>query len=227
MTFPILFASYLFLVVAAVAIVLWRFLPIRHFLIAVAILASWLVCATILGATGVVGRYDHVPPGLVLMVGPIIVVLLALALSKPGGVLSAHIPLTLLLGFQVFRIGVELALHHLYSMGLAPRLITLEGGNIEILIAFTAPVAAWLVTRGAAARRLAWTWNLAGLLSLGNVIVRAVLSAPGPLNLIHAEVPDTAILTWPFTFVPGFMAPLAMALHVIAFRAFHAVARRV
>ena len=91
-----------------------------------------------------------------------------------------------------------------------------------MLVALSAPLAAWLVTRGAAARRIAWAWNLLGLLSLGNVVIRAVLSAPGPLQLIHAEVPDMAILTYPFTFIPGFMAPLALALHILAFRSFGA-----
>lgn len=226
MTFPILFAGYLVLVVVALAIMLQRFLAMRQLPVTVAILAGWLGYASILGATGIVGRYDQVPPGLVIMVVPIVATLLALGLSIPGGILATRIPLALLLGFQVFRVGVELSLHRLWSLGLAPRLITLEGGNVEILIAVTAPIAAWLVTRGPTARRLAWVWNLAGLLSLGNVVVRAVLSAPGPLNLIHAEVADMAILTWPFTLVPGFMAPLAMMLHIVAFRAFHAGARR-
>ena len=220
MMFPFLFASYLLIVVTAVSIVLRRFLARQQSLIAIAILAGWLGYASVLGATGIVGRYDHLPPGLVLMDGPIVLTLVVLAFSKPGGILAARVPLGLLLGFQVFRVGVELSLLHLWSLGLAPKLITLEGGNVEVLIAVTAPVAGWLVTRGPAARRTAWAWNLAGLLSLGNVVVRAVFSAPGPLNLIHAEVLDTAILIWPFTFVPGFMAPLAMTLHIVAFRAF-------
>jgi hypothetical protein len=220
MTFPLLFVGYHLVVAVAVAILLLRFLTARQSVVALTILAGWLAYAAVLGASGTVGRYDHVP-GLLLLVGPIILALLALALSQAGGLLAARVPLALLLGFQVFRVGVELSLHHLWSLGLAPRLITLKGGNVEILIAVTAPIAAWLVTRGPAARRLAWAWNLAGIVSLGNVVARAVLSAPGPLNLIRTDVPDIAILTWPFTFVPGFMAPLAMMLHIVAFRAFH------
>jgi hypothetical protein len=40
--------------------------------------------------------------------------------------------------------------------------------------------------------------NVLGLLSLANVVARAVLTAPGPLNLIHAEVPNRMIGTFPF-----------------------------
>ena len=219
MTFPSLFVAYLVVVALAAAGVAVRWLHGRTRLATLALLAIWLAYAGILGAAGVVARTDQLPPGLALLTLPVIVTLLALTLTRPGGIISSSIPLQVLLGFQVFRTGVELSLHHLWSLGLAPRIMTLEGGNIEILVAATAPVAAWLACRSKG-RRIAWLWNVVGLLSLGNVVVRAVLSAPGPFQLIHAEVPDLAILTYPFTFVPGFMAPLALTLHVLAFRAF-------
>ena len=219
MTFPALFLAYLSLVVLAAATVVIRSLTGRARFITLGLLVVWLAYAGMLGVTGVPGHYDQVPPGLVLLVVPVVLAVLALTLTSSGATLASHLPLRLLLGFQVFRVGVELSLHHLSSLGLAPRIITLEGGNTEILVALTAPLAAWIVT-GPTGRRFAWAWNLVGLASLGNVVVRAVLSAPGPLQLIHAEVPDMAILLYPFTFIPGFMAPLALALHILAFRAF-------
>jgi hypothetical protein len=221
-TFPTLFTAYLTLVGLAAAGVATRWLPGRARWATVALLVVWVAFAAVLGATGVVARTDQFPPGLALLTVPVILTLLMLTFTAPGATLAQNIPLRLLLGFQVFRVGVELSLHHLWSLGLAPRIMTLEGGNIEILVAVTAPVAAFLVSRRPAGRRIAWAWNLVGLLSLGNVVTRAVLSAPGPLQLIHAEVPDLAILTYPFTFVPGFMAPLALTLHILAFRALRA-----
>ena len=222
MTFAILFVAYLIAVAGAASIVVGARLPLRASLVTVAVLLGWLAYATLLGATGIVGRYDQVPPGMALLVVPVVLTLLALTLTFPGALLSRRIPLRLLLGFQFFRVGVELSLHHLWTIGLAPKLMTLGGGNVEILIAVTAPIAAWLSSRGWTGRRLAWAWNLAGLVSLANVITRATLSAPGPLHLIRAETPDFAILTYPFTFIPGFFAPLALALHILALRAFRA-----
>jgi hypothetical protein len=35
-------------------------------------------------------------------------------------------------------------------------------GNIEILIGFTAPLIAWIATRGARGRRIALAWNVVG-----------------------------------------------------------------
>jgi hypothetical protein len=58
-----------------------------------------------------------------------------------------------------------------------------------------------------------------GLLALLNVVTRAVLTAPGPLNLIHAEVPDRMISTFPFLLIPGFFVPMAVVLHLVAIRA--------
>jgi len=98
-------------------------------------------------------------------------------------------------------------------------MLTYEGGNADILIGATAPLMAWLSTKGRPGMRLALLWNALGLLSLANVAFRAMMTAPGRLNFIHAEVPNTAIGTFPFTYIAGFFAPLALALHVLAIRA--------
>ena len=98
----------------------------------------------------------------------------------------------------------------------------MAGGNVEILVGATAPVAAWLSTRGRLGERLAFAWNVLGCLSLLNVVARAMLTAPGPLHGIDAEVPNVALGLFPYSFIPGFMAPFAMLLHVLAFRAFAA-----
>lgn len=66
--------------------------------------------------------------------------------------------------------------------------------------------------------RLVLAWNVLGLLALTNVVIRAVLT-PGPFNLIHAEVPNLMMGTFPFLLIPGFFVSLAVVLHVLALRA--------
>lgn len=122
------------------------------------------------------------------------------------------------MGAQVFRVAVELGLHRLWVESLVPRLMTYEGGNIDIFIGLTAPFAAWIAGRGPFGRRLALGWNALGLLSLANIVARSALTAPGPLNLIHSELPNLAIGTFPYTFIAGFFAPLAALLHVLSIR---------
>jgi hypothetical protein len=226
-TFSTLFTAYLVVVAVAAVITARIWLMSREALATIAFLAVWLAFAGWLGITGVVGRYGHLPPGIALLNVPVLVAVVGLVVTGPGAILARRIPLVVLIGFQVYRVGVELCLHHLSSLGLAPRIMTLEGGNIEILVAASAPVAAWFVSRGEAGRRIAWVWNLIGILSLVNIVARAVLSAPGPLQIIDVNPLDTAILIYPFTFIPGFMAPLALALHLLAFRAFRSQAHEV
>jgi hypothetical protein len=123
------------------------------------------------------------------------------------------------MGTQSFRIGVELFLHQLWIGGLVPKMLTFEGANVDIFIGATAPIAAWLSTRGQSGMKVALGWNALSLLALTNVVTRAVLTTPGPLNLIHTEIPNLMMGTFPFLFIPAFFVPLAVALHVLAIRA--------
>ncbi|MCZ7383497.1 MAG: hypothetical protein O8C63_01975 [Candidatus Methanoperedens sp.] len=58
-----------------------------------------------------------------------------------------------------------------------------------------------------------------GIALLANVAFRGALTSPGPLKLLATEVPNLAIGTFPFTFIPGLMVPLALVLHLLAIRA--------
>lgn len=221
-----LFIAYVALVAAVVAITLARTLSARATLTGLIGLALWLGYAGALGYLGVVGDTTLRFPGIFILMTPIIAfVSLVLVRSPVGRHLATSVPLGLLIGLQVFRVGVELTLHRLWELGSVPKLMTLAGGNFEILVGFSAPVFALIATRGPSGRRVALLWNVVGLASLLNVAARAVLSAPGPLNFLHGEVLNTALGTFPFTFIPGFMAPLAMMLHVLTFRSLRAAGR--
>ena len=162
-------------------------------------------------------------PGPALLVVPLIAfVALFLARSPEAKQVALSIPLWLLLGAQTFRIGVELFLHRLWLDGMAPRMLTYEGANFDMIVGLSAPIVVWAYWRGRIGERAALAWNIVGLAMLANVALRALLTAPGPLNFLHAEIPNTAIGTFPFTYIPGFFAPLALVLHVLAIRALRA-----
>ena len=212
------FLAYLALVAALIAAVLIRFLPARAAGVGVAILVGWLTYAGILGYSGAVAGQAFGIPGIVALVAPVFVfVTVALVISPVGRYVAMRISLPLLIGLQTFRVGVELTLHKLWEVGAVPHLLTLPGGNVEILIGLSAPAIAWISLKGANGRRIAVGWGVLGLLSLVNVSARAALT--GPLHLLHSEVPNVALGMFPFSFIPGFMAPLAVMLHVLALRA--------
>jgi hypothetical protein len=214
------FLAYLALVVALIAAVLIRFLPARAAGIGIAVLVGWLVYAGILGYSGVVAAQLLGIPGILVLLAPVLVFVAVVLVRSPGGrYVALRIPVPLLIGLQAFRVGVELILHKLWEVGAVPHLLTLSGGNVEMLIGLSAPAMAWISLKGDNGRRIAVGWGVLGLLSLINVASRAVLTSPGPLHLLHAEVPNVAMGMFPFSFIPGFMAPLAVMLHVLALRA--------
>ena len=188
-------------------------------------LPLWLVYVGLLSYSGVVSNTALRPPGIVYVAFPaVLFVLLVFALSRAGGRIAFAFPLWVVIGTQTFRIGVELLLNRLWVDGLAPRVVTYQGENIDIWIGLSAPLIAWLSTRGRWGEWLALGWNILGLLSLASAITLGVLTAPG-LNLIHSEVPNVAIGAFPFTYIAGFFAPVAMALHALSIRALRAQLR--
>jgi len=214
-----LFLGFLAVVALSLAVLCARFLPRRATAVVFIALPTWLLYVGLLAYFGVVRNPALRPPGMVYILLPVFIFVFLFVIRSPAGArVAISIPLWALLGFQVYRVGVELFLHELWHDGLAPRMVTFNGTNFDILIGVSAPLIAWLASRGQLETRLALIWNALGLLSLANVAARSALTAPGPLHILHSEVPNLAIGTFPYTFIPGFLAPLAVVLHVFAIR---------
>jgi hypothetical protein len=215
-----LFMTFVVVLAAFVVLASWRYLPRREAVVVTLALPAWLAYVGALSWFGLLRDPALRPPGALYVLGPVVVFIVLLAVPSGAGLRAAlAMPITLLLGTQVFRVAVELFLHRLWIDGLVPRMMTYEGANVDILVGLSAPVVAWLALRGKAKPWLLIAWNVLGLLALANVAIRAVLTAPGPLQLIHAEVPNLAVGIFPFTYIAGFFAPLAVLMHVFAIRA--------
>ena len=182
-------------------------------------LAGWLTYVGLLGYCGVTADTATRPPGLAFTGFPV-ALFLAVVIVRPATFRRAAVavPLWLLLGGQSFRVVVELFLYRMWVEGVVPRMLTFDGANVDVYVGASAPLIAWWSARRPG-NRLAVAWNVLGLTALANVVVRSVLTTPGPLHLIHAEVPNRMMGTFPFVFLPGFLVPLAVVLHVLAIRA--------
>jgi len=117
------------------------------------------------------------------------------------------------IGLQVFRVAVETILFALHKTGRAPVQVTFEGRNFDILVGLTAPLVAWAVARGRANPWLVVGWNALGLGVLVNTMAVVATSTPGPLFL-WPGAPFTELLRWPLVWIPAFLAPVALMLHV-------------
>jgi len=68
------------------------------------------------------------------------------------------------------------------------------------------------------ARPLAIVWNVLGLVDLFLAVTLGVLSAPGPLQLLAHDTPNTLITAFPLVVIPTFLVPLWVLLHVYSLR---------
>jgi hypothetical protein len=160
-----LFLTYLVFVVAAVIGVSAAYLPRRTTFAIIAGLAIWLVYVGLFSSLGYMRDASLRPPGIVWLVGPVVLFVVFVVRSNIGARVAAAIPLWLILGFESFRIGVELLIHRLWEDGLVPKLLTYAGGNVDMFVGLSAPIIAWIATRGRLGLRLAMGWNVLGLLS--------------------------------------------------------------
>jgi len=218
-----LFLGFVAMMTAVVVALIARYLDSRAAFRVLTGLAVWFVYAGLMSYFEVFRNTAMRPPGAAFLLAPILLFLfffiVFMVRSTAGSRIALAFPLWIILGTECFRVGVELFLHQLWIEGIVPKMLTFEGANVDIYIGVSAPVIAWLSGRGRLGLKLALTWNLLGLLALTNVVIRAVLTAPGPFNLIHAEVPNRMFGTFPFLLIPGFFVPLAVVLHVLAIRA--------
>ncbi len=176
----------------------------------------WLVYVGALSYFGVVASSVGHMPGIAFVVGPVLLFLVGVLRSSRARSIGLWIPLWILIGLQAYRMVVELFLHQLWLDGLVPRMMTFAGSNFDIYIGATAPLVAWLCRRGRWGLRIALLWNGVGLVAISNVIIRAALTAPGPLNFLPTESPNLAMTLFPYTYLAGFLAPLAVTLHLLS-----------
>ena len=176
----IFFLGFVALMTAAIVALSARYRNGRFAFGVLAALCAWFIYVGVLGYLGVIANTAMFPPGIALIFVPVVafLVLFILRVGSSAGVRMALVfPVWVLIGTQAFRVGIELFIHQLWVDGLVPKMLTFAGANVDIYIGASAPVIAWLSMRGGWGQRLALLWNLLGLLSLANVVTRAVLTA--------------------------------------------------
>jgi hypothetical protein len=181
----------------------------------------WLV---VQGSLAFRGEYrDHLtalPPRLLVFGVLPALTGIAMAFSTRGGrAFVDGLPLRTLTWLNVIRVPVEVVLFDLYLSRAVPRLMTFEGGNLDIVSGLTAPVVVYLAFRnGRINRGLLLAWNVLCLGLLANIVVRALLSAPFPSQKWAFDQPNLAILTFPFVWLPAVIVPLVLFGHLASLR---------
>jgi len=181
-------------------------------------LALWLMAMTTLALNGWLRESEGAPPRAARMMAIATLGLIALALSPAGRRLASALPLAALVGFQVFRLPVELILWKLHREGHIPVQMTFEGSNFDVLTALSAPFVAW-AARDGRARGLVLAWNVLGLALLLRITQIAVCSMPGPWRLYPEGPANTIVLESTFVWIPAVFVTTALVSHLLVFRA--------
>lgn len=143
---------------------------------------------------------------------------LSLALSRLGRAFSEHVPIAALVGFQSFRLPLELLLHHWYEQGVVPVQMTLAGENLDIVTGVLGLVTGLLLWRQHAGRGSVLAFNVIGLVLLFNVMSVALRSVPGPLRTYESEPPLLLPMSMPYTWIIPVCVAGAFFGHVVALR---------
>jgi hypothetical protein len=192
--------------------------PAGRAIVLLLFLGAYLVAPAILSATGQLSRYTPLPTLGAAFLALITPGTIAIAASPLGARLATALSLPVLIGYQVFRLPLEVLLHRLFLEKAIPVQMTYSGWNFDILTGLSAAALGLYYWRRS--RPLPWltlAWNLFGLALLINIVVIAALSTPsfevfdtGPQNLLPS--------TFPFVWLPYFLVQLALLGHLLTFR---------
>lgn len=180
--------------------------------------ATWLIAVTAAAASGALAQWQRVPPPFVLLAVGVLVLGVVAARSAAGDRLARGLPLAYLVGFQAFRLPLELAMHRAYTEGLMPVQMSYAGRNFDIVTGATALVLGGALLWTRVPRWLVLLWNLMGLGLLVNIVGVAIASTPR-FQYFGPDHVNTFVTRWPYVYLPAVMVLAAWAGHLIVFRA--------
>lgn len=183
------------------------------------VLLAWLFVQALISLSGFYTVTDQLPPRVIFLVLPPLLTVIALFITKKGRAFIDGLNTITLTYIHTVRIVVEIVLYLLFIERLVPDVMTLRGGNWDILSGLSAPLIAWLCfSRNLFNRQVLLTWNFFALVLLLNVVVHGLLSAPYPFQQFGFEQPNIAMLHFPFIYIPGFIVPLILFAHLVVIR---------
>ena len=195
----------------------WWLAPARHPGRVMLAVTAWVALLGVVSLEGFFANFRSLPPR--ILPALLVPLILGVLWVRSDGMreLLTRTPPPWPIYVQSFRIVMELILWALFLQHRVPALMTFEGRNADILVGVTAiPVGYLCFVRKLWSPRVAFWWNVAGILILLNVVVHAQLSTPSPLRVFITDPPVTFIASWPYILLPGFLVPLAWLAHAVS-----------
>jgi hypothetical protein len=185
------------------------------------VLVAWLGITGALAATGALADLGSFPPKIMPLLGLSMILTLVAASSRFGARLAEGLPLALIVGYQGFRVAVEIMIHRAYDEGVIGQQMTWSGLNFDVVTGITGlGLGLWLWRRGddrPVPRALLWAWNLLGFGLLVTIVSIAIMSFPGPLARFDGPA-NVWVTTAPFVWLPTIMVTAALFGHLLVAR---------
>jgi hypothetical protein len=177
----------------------------------------WLLLSGAAAASGVLRRFDAVPPPFAGLLLAILAIGIILPLSPLGTRLIRGLPLAALVGYQVFRFPLELLMHRAYTDGLMPVQMSYSGRNFDIITGIGAGLLGLALLRWSVPRWMIWACNLGGFVLLVNIVTVAVLSTP-IFRWFGDDRLNVFVTYVPFVWLPAVMVTAALMGHILVLR---------
>jgi len=189
----------------------------RHAIVVATATGAWLLVTLAAAASGLLRRFEAVPPPFAALVLAVIALGVAIPCSPVGTRLVRGLPLWVLVASQVYRFPLELVMHRAYVEGVMPVQMSYSGRNYDIVTGITAGLLGWWLARRSVPRWTVAAWNVLGLALLMNVVGIAIASTP----LFRAFGDDrlnTFVAYPPFVWLPAVLVTAALAGHILVWR---------
>jgi hypothetical protein len=149
---------------------------------------------------------------------PVIIGTPILLFSKRMGQVLDAMPTSWLIALQLYRVfgGVFLVG---WARNVIPGVFALPAGIGDVITGLLAvPIAISVAADTPGARRAAVAWNVFGLFDFAVAVSIGLMIAPGPLQLIVPNIPNTTAGVYPNVMIPAFAVPSSILLHALSLR---------
>jgi hypothetical protein len=208
--------SFLVIVAAIAALFVVAQARLGQRLRGVLLVAAYLGITGAVAQTGVLWDFSRMPPPMPLLLVACFAATVALAFSTLGTQLVERTPIAWLVGFQAFRLPLEVWLHAMHERGLMGVQLTWSGLNFDVITGVSALAVGIYGMRAPLPRWLVAAWNWLGFALLLNIGWIAVASFPTPLRIFPGD--NAIVATFPYVWLPAFLVQAALFGHVLVFR---------
>jgi len=183
------------------------------------IIVAWLLLQAAVAFTGFYKVTTGFPPRFALLALPAVLFILILFISSKGRTWLDGLDTKTLTILHIVRIPVELTLYWLFLQKAVPQVMTFAGRNYDIIAGLTAPLVYYFgFVKNNLNKTALLTWNIICIGLLANIVITAVLSVPTSFQQFGFDQPNTAIMYFPFVWLPCCVVPLVLLSHLVCIR---------